>query len=106
MPSYSFSEFEATREQFELTKQAEWTHALDADAPEQHIRFATAPEPPTNWRSEAPAVNVSNYVETWRELFTIPDLNGLDPISFLFVRTNETTWAYGLGLFFRITVNL
>lgn len=106
MPSYSFSEFEATREQFELTKRAEWTHAREANALEQRIRFTAAQEPPTAQLPEAPVVHVSNYVETWRELFTLPELNGPDPISFLFVRTKETTWAYGLGLFFRITVNL
>lgn len=103
MKATYLEEFTPTREQFELTFEAEWRHASFANAAEQRWRFFPTAKDPEFFRKAPlgePTSEPAKAAETWRESITIPEMRGNEPISALHVRYNGESWVYALGIFF------
>lgn len=105
MKATYLEEFTPSREQFELTLEAEWRHARFTDSPAQHWRFV-----PLNKDAEffrrfphgEPSAAPVKVAECWRESITIPEMLGAEHISVLHVRYDGKSWVYANSIFFLI----
>lgn len=98
-------EFIPTREQFDLSLEAEWRHAKFADAPEQHWRFLPSTKSHqlfTTFPIGEPDAKSPVPVECWREEVTLPELFGDEPISCLCIKQGEDEWVFARGVFYRV----
>ena len=105
MQAIYLEEFTPTREQFELTLEAEWYHARFADAAEQRWRFFPSKTDAEFFRNPLlgePPSEPAKAVGMRREFITIPELRGNEPISALHVRYDGKSWVYALGIFFHV----